>query len=144
MLFIVVSSVIGRVIFDVTGGVVNLLIPGAIELASYALVIMVFASLPRAAISGLVSVDLVIGSLPATVRRTLERIWDLLLAAFACVVGWLFSHQTLTMFARGDKSQDLGIPLYTIYAVLTVCSICIALTGIWLALRPRRPEVSDS
>jgi TRAP-type C4-dicarboxylate transport system permease small subunit len=137
MLFIAVESVLGRILFDLTGGKINVTLPGGIELGSYALLVLVFASLPRAAISGLISVDLVMGALPRPVRQALERSWDLLLAAFAAIIGWLFGNETMTMYSRGDMSQDLGIPLYLVYGLLTTCSLCIMLTGLWLAISPR-------
>jgi len=144
MVFIVVASVLGRLLFDITGGELNLVLPGSVELSSYALLIMVFASLPRAAISGLVSVDILLGLLPKRIRRGLERLWDLLLAVFATIIGALFYEKVFDMFERGDKSQDLGIPLYLVYGVLTLCSACIALTSLWLAFRSQRPETFDS
>ena len=140
MLFIVVVSVAARILFDVTGGGVNLMIPGAIELGSYSLLVLVFASLPRAAVSGLISVDLLIGSLPRKLRIFLEKSWDLLLAAFAAVLVWLFTEETITMFSRGDSSQDLGIPLYLFYGLISICSLCIMFTGLWLALRKRADQ----
>ena len=90
MLFVVVASVLGRLVFDLSGGELQWVIPGSVELASYSLLMMVFASLPRAATHGLVSVELLIDKFPDCVKRGLERVWHLLLAAFAAVVGWLF------------------------------------------------------
>ncbi|NVJ90209.1 MAG: TRAP transporter small permease [Methylocystaceae bacterium] len=137
MLLIVVTSVLGRLVLDLSGGTINLVYPGQIELSKYALLIMVFASLPRAAVHGLVSVELLLGAMPQILRHFLERVWDLLLAAFTAAIGWLFLKRTLTMFERGDYTQDLGIPLYLIYAALTVCCIVISLTGLWLGLKKK-------
>lgn len=143
MVLIVVASVLGRIVFDMTGGELNLVLPGSIELVSYALLIMVFSSLPRAVVSGLVSVDLILGALPTLLRRGLERFWDFLLAVFAAIIGILFFQKMLIMFERGDVSQDLGIPLYLIYGALTACSFCVVLTGVWLAFCSQRPEKSN-
>lgn len=131
----VVESVAARALFDITGGAVNLIVPGAVELARYSLLILVFAALPRAAVSGLVSVDLLVGAMPAPLRRALERTWDLLLSVFAGIVAWLFAEKTLTMAERGDATQDLGIPLFLIYGALTLFSLGLAATGVWIALR---------
>tara|TARA_R110000868_G_scaffold4171_6_gene25865 strand:- start:13708 stop:14196 length:489 start_codon:yes stop_codon:yes gene_type:complete len=139
MLFVVVASVLGRLVFDLSGGELQWVIPGSVELASYSLLMMVFASLPRAATHGLVSVELLIDKFPDCVKRGLERVWHLLLAAFAAVVGWLFFGTMEEMIDRGDRSQDLGIPLYLFYGALAVCCGAIVLTGLWLALRPQRP-----
>ncbi|NIR59599.1 MAG: TRAP transporter small permease, partial [Gammaproteobacteria bacterium] len=93
-------------------------VPGAVELARYSLLILVFAALPRAAVSGLVSVDLLLGVMPDPLRRALERTWDLLLSVFAGIVAWLFAEKTLTMAERGDATQDLGVPLFLVYGAL--------------------------
>ncbi|MDO6680725.1 MULTISPECIES: TRAP transporter small permease [unclassified Oceanobacter] len=143
MLFVVVSSVLGRLVFDISGGELQLVMPGSVELASYSLLIMVFASLPRAATHGLVSVELLLDKLPDLLKRVLERIWHLLLAAFAAVIGWLFFGTMVEMIDRGDRSQDLGIPLYLFYGALTVCCVAIVLTGLWLARHPQRPVSQD-
>ncbi|MGQ9365600.1 TRAP transporter small permease [Azospirillum sp. ST 5-10] len=139
MLAVVVESVAARALFDATGGEINLIVPGAIELASYFLLILVFAALPRAALGGLVSVDLLVGALPGWLRRALERTWDLALAAFGGILAWLFGEKTLTMAARGDATQDLEVPLYLIYGTLTLFCLGLAATGVWLALRRFQP-----
>ena len=73
MLFVVVASVLGRLVFDLSGGELQWVIPGSVELASYSLLMMVFASLPRAATHGLVSVELLIDKFPDCVKR--GRCW---------------------------------------------------------------------
>lgn len=143
MVLIVVASVLGRIVFDITGGGLNLVLPGSIELVSYALLIMVFSSLPRAVVNRLVSVDLLLAKLPRTARQILERLWDLLLATFTIVIGTLFFHKMVIMFERGDVSQDLGIPLFIIYGILSLCCVCITATCVWLAFSSQRPENSD-
>lgn len=145
MLAVVVLSVAGRLLFDLTGGGVNLIIPGAEEIARYALLLLVFTALPRAAVSGLISVDILTGLLPDGLRSLLERAWDLLLAVFAAIVGWLFVEQALVMFERGDTTQDLRVPLYLVYGAVALCSFCLMLTGLWLAGRRfRRPGPGES
>ena len=57
---VVAVNVLGRALFDATGQSLNLMIPGAIELSRYALMVLVFASLPRASEAGMVRVDLLI------------------------------------------------------------------------------------
>jgi TRAP-type C4-dicarboxylate transport system permease small subunit len=143
MVFIVVASVLGRLIFDLTGGTLSLVLPGSVELVSYALAIMVFSSFPRAVMGGMVRVDLLVRALPVPIQGLLDRLWDLMLAVFAAIVGYLFFHKMLIMFKRGDVSQDLGIPLYLLYGVLTICCVCIVLTAVWLAIKGQRDATSN-
>ena len=78
---VVAVNVLGRALFDATGHAVNLMIPGAIELSRYALMVLVFASLPRAAEVGMVRVDLLIEHLPPRLSGLLDRLWALVIAA---------------------------------------------------------------
>ena len=142
LLFVIVESVIGRLIFNISGGAINIIIPAAIELAKYSLLTLVFFSIPRATISGLVRVDIAVSFLSDTTNRWLARSWDSLLAAFAVIIGYHFAHDAWQMYWRGDSTQDLGIPLYLIYGMLVFCSASIAVSSIWLIIN--RPKLSKS
>ncbi len=139
LLAVVAVNIVGRALFDATGQAVNLMIPGAIELSRYALMVLVFAALPRAAEAGMVRVDLVIEHLPRLVRRALERLWSLAIAAFGGAAGWLLLGEARLEAGRGDVTQDLEIPmwLFTGFAGLAACVLC--LTGLWLAFRRTPP-----
>ncbi|MDO6462371.1 TRAP transporter small permease subunit [Granulosicoccaceae sp. 1_MG-2023] len=137
MLSVVVAGVLTRLLFDLSDGRLNLLFPGSVEIAGYALLIMVFASLPRAAVNGLIRVQVLVSALPAAIRATLTRLWNLALALFAALLSWLFSGRVREMIERGDRTQDLGIPLYLFYAALSVCCIATMATCLWLTFRRR-------
>lgn len=138
LLAVVAINVAARAVFDATGQAVNLMIPGAIELSRYALMVLVFASLPRAAEVGMVRVDLLIERLPGWLRGPLERLWSLAIAAFGGAAAWLLVEKALLEARRGDVTQDLGIPMWLITGFAGAAATLLALTGLWLALR-RRP-----
>jgi len=137
LLAVVAGNILGRGVFDLTGGALDGMIPGAIELARYALMILVFSALPRAATAGLVRVDLLIGRLPAALARPLERLWALLLAGFAGVCAWLLIAEAVLQAGRGDATQDLEMPLWFFTGLAGAASALLCLTGLWLALRRR-------
>lgn len=139
LLAVVAVNVVGRAFFDLTGQALNLMIPGAIELARYALMVLVFAALPRAAEAGLVRVDLLIERLPTPLARALERLWSLGLATFGGTVAWLLIEKAALEARRGDITQDLGIPMWLLTGFAGLAAAVLALTGLWLALRRPRP-----
>jgi TRAP-type C4-dicarboxylate transport system permease small subunit len=137
MFAVVATNVLARAMFDYTGQAVNFIIPGAIEISRYALMVTVLASLPRAAEAGMVRVDLLIERLPRPLAGVLERLWYLAIAAFGGVAGWLLLEEAWLQRGRGDATQDLEVPLWTLTGYAGVMLVVLGLTGLWLALRRR-------
>jgi len=139
MLAVVAGSILARLAFDLSGGAVNLLLPGAIELARYALMIMVFAALPRAVVAGLVRVDLIIERLPPRLADALSRLCLVLAAAVGGVIAWRLGAAALLQAGRGDATQDLALPLWPFFAAGAGFAGLMALTALAgaMARRPR-------
>jgi TRAP-type C4-dicarboxylate transport system permease small subunit len=135
---VVAANIAGRALFDATGQAVNLMIPGAIELSRYALMVLVLAALPRAAEAGMVRVDLIIEHLPPALAGALERLWGLAIAAFGGAAGWLLLAEAWRQAGRGDATQDLELPLWPFTGIAGLALAALALTGLWLAARGRR------
>ena len=131
---VVAVNVIGRALFDATGQVVNVMIPGAIELSRYSLMVLVFASLPRAAEAGMVRVDLLVERLPPVLAQLFDRLWGLAIAAFGAAAGWLLIDDALLQVGRGDATQDLEMPLWLFTGFAGLMAAALALTGLWLGL----------
>ena len=128
---VVAFNVVGRAIFDATGGSLNPMIFGAIELSQYALMISVFAAVPAMLGTGMIRVDILSRNFPSSLQSILDRIWLFLMAGFAGVLTvafWDFAH---TAFERGDQTQDLRWPLWPFYGIATL--ECAALTLLSLA-----------
>ncbi|HUS52437.1 MAG TPA: TRAP transporter small permease subunit [Thermohalobaculum sp.] len=138
-LFAVVAfNVLGRALFDATGHAVNLMIPGAIEISRYALMVTVLASLPRAAEAGMVRVDLLIDHLPPGLATLLDRLWALAIAAFGAATAWLLISEALLQITRGDATQDLELPMWLLTGFAGLAMSALTLVGLWLALRGAR------
>ena len=120
LLVIVAFNIVARIIHDFSAGTLSFMIPGAIELSRYTLLLLVFAALPNISISEMVRVDLVSNHLPVKFAIFLNQIWLILLALFMAVLVWLFVHKAMLTFNRGDATQDLQIPLYYFYAAISV------------------------
>ncbi|MEO1317546.1 MAG: TRAP transporter small permease subunit [Pseudomonadota bacterium] len=140
LLAVVAGSVTTRALYDATGGGVNLLVPGAFELAGLSLSLMVFAALPGAALRGLARVDILIDSLPPRIAGTLTRLWDLTLSVAAGVLGWLLLARARLEWSAGHLSQDLGWPLWPVTGFAALAAVLMMLATLWRALWPgRRP-----
>lgn len=140
MLAVVAFNVVARQIFDLTGGAIALMIPGAIEQASYALLVVVLASITASIRTGPITVDLVIARLPAPARRAATRFWYLVLGLFAATLAWLFGQEAVEMASRGDILQDLRLPLYPFYAVASLEAAGLGLVCLSAALTPPGDE----
>lgn len=140
MLAVVSGSILTRMVFDLTSGGINLIFPGGIEGASYALLIAVFASFPRAAKDGLVSVELFTDGLPPRVLDVLDRVWSLLLAAFGGLVAYRTWFAVIETFHRGDSTQDLQIPIFWFYGYVVVATVVLTVVALWIVLRGRGPS----
>lgn len=138
LLAVVAFSVIARIVFDFSDTRINFLIPGAIEQASYALLVAVFASIPPAIKQGgLVHVDIFTKKLPVTFQRFTARLWFVVLAVVAVTLTWLFAEETKTLFLRGDTTQDLHLPMFVFYAVVTFECFALAVIALDEAMHPR-------
>lgn len=131
LFFVVAVNIFMRAVFDATGSQVNLMIPGTIELASYALLIAVFAALPAGLENGMIRVDVLTGLMPDRIQIRLNRLWFFVLSVFALALVWLFGDQVLMTRAQQEVSQDWGIPLWVIY--LVICLECFAFSLVSLA-----------
>ena len=128
LLFVVAFNIIARQIYDLTGGNIRLMLPGAIELSRYTLLLLVFAALPRATTQGMVKVDLLSRKLPAAWQTFLNKLWLLLMAMVTAILTWLFSHKAWLTFYRGDATQDLELPLLYFYVLISLASLATTLS----------------
>ncbi|MFK7903407.1 MAG: TRAP transporter small permease [Nitratireductor sp.] len=139
-LFAVVSlNIIARLIFDLSDGAINFMLSGAIELAQYSLMVLIFAAIPAAlnigtagksSNTGLIRVDVFSQKFSHTVQNALNKFWLLCIAAFALVLVAQFFEQSITTFYRGDETQDLRLPLWIFYALASVANTALALLAL--------------
>ncbi|MCH8530994.1 MAG: TRAP transporter small permease [Saccharospirillum sp.] len=139
MMVVVASRILTRILFAVSDGELDWMFPGAIELASYSLLVVVFASFPRAIDSGLVNVDLFTEKFPLAINALLDRFWALVSALIALGIAYQNWGQMISAYRRGHSTQDLDIPLYFFYGYIVAATLAFALVAIWVATR-RRPQ----
>ena len=123
LLTIVAFNIIARQLHNISDGSISIMIPGVIELSKYTLLLIIFFSLPRATSSGMIRVDMFSNKLPKTLAQFLDKLWLILMACFFTALFWLFANKTIVTFHRGDATQDLQIPLFYIYALISLASL---------------------
>jgi len=122
LLVIVAFNIIARQLHAISDGNISVMIPGVIELSKYTLLLIIFFALPRASSSGMVRVDILSNRLPKILAQFLNRLWLILMASIFTALFWLFTNKTIVTFNRGDATQDLQIPLFYIYALISLAS----------------------
>lgn len=138
LLGVVSVNVGARLVFDLTSGGVNFMMPGAIELSAYLLLVTVFSSLPTALGTAMIRVDTFIHLLPVWAQRLLDRLWGILLAVVAIILIYLFAKITMTAMARNFTTQDLRVPLYLIYGFVTIQCVALSIVSICEFFSPTR------
>ena len=127
---VVAFNIFGRAVFDTTGGDVNLMIFGAIELSQYALMISIFAAIPAMLGVGLIRVDILRSQFPAWLQKAADRLWLALIACVAAVLFLAFFDFAHTALERGDQTQDLRWPLWPFYGFAALeCAALALLAG---------------
>lgn len=139
MLAVVSGQVITRALYGFSQTRIDLLFPGGIELASYSLLLVVFASFPRACAMGLVNVDLFTQAFPNGLKQALDRFWMLVTAIIALGIGWQAWQQTQSALRRGFTTQDLNLPLAYFYAYVVLMTLVFALVALRVMLARAAP-----
>ena len=75
--------------------------------------------------------------MPPRLASLFDRLWALVIAAFGAATGWLLIDEALVQAGRGDATQDLEMPLWLFTGFAGLAAAALALTGLWLATRPR-------
>ena len=124
------------VAFTVLIGVVTIQVLGRIpgfpsfswteEVARFALVYLVGFSCGLALLRGeMVNVDLFVAALPAGLRRGIERLVDVIVLAFSLLIipgAWDY-----VAYSLGERARSVDIPMITIYAVMLLIPVSLAL-----------------
>ena len=109
LLAVTAAGILTRVLFDLTAGRVDLLLSDAVEMATYALLITVFAAMP-------VTVEVFSRTWPVWLTAALDRFWSLTFGTLAALLAWRYAEESLAVLARGDTTQDMQLPLWIFYA----------------------------
>ena len=109
MMLIVVSDVVLRSLFGTP-------IQGAYDLVSCALLVMVFFGIgPVIASRREILIDLLDAALPARIIGSLKTLAKLLTLVTFGFIGWSMIDPALNAWRWGDRSLELGLPLWLLW-----------------------------
>ncbi len=134
LLGIVAVNIIARQFHELSSGIINFMISGAIELSRYFLLILVFFALPKASSHEMVRVDILRNLFPSSLRSLMDKLWVMLMATFMATLCVLFIKKGIVTFQRGDATQDLLMPLFYFYGLISLASLASALSCLVKAL----------
>ncbi|MCB9946317.1 MAG: TRAP transporter small permease [Rhodospirillaceae bacterium] len=98
-------------VVDVTLRQLSTAVPGAFELVTLGMRILVPLAMPYAFwIGGHVAVELVVDRLPVRVRAGVVAAGLAVSGAVMAMLAWASSQRALNAWSRGDTTNDLGLP----------------------------------
>lgn len=115
-------------------------VKGDFEMVQIATAVAVFAFLPLCQIRrGNVFVDTFTLRAPAWLNRGLDRLWDLVYAGFAVLIGWRLLAGGLDAIGSRTSSMVLAIPIGWAIMSVGVMALFLAAVAVTAALRLGRP-----
>jgi TRAP-type C4-dicarboxylate transport system permease small subunit len=115
---------------------INVSIPGDIELVQIATALSVFAFLPICqARRGNIVVDTFTSALPARVRVLLDALWDVVYALVTAIIAWRLVLGALDTIRSGTVSMMLGLPIGWAIAACAVMAAFLAFVALATAVR---------
>lgn len=116
-------------------------VQGDFEMVQIATAVAVFAFLPYCQIRrGNVFVDTFTLRTPDWLNRNLDRLWDIVYAGFAVLIGWRLMAGGLDAIASRTSSMVLAIPIGWAILAAAVMALLLALVAVTSALRLGRVE----
>jgi TRAP-type C4-dicarboxylate transport system permease small subunit len=134
MMVLSVWSIVGRRLFDAP-------VVGDYEWVQLGMAVAVSTFLPLTQmLRGHVIVDFFTLRAPEPVKRGLDALGSLLVAAAGALLAWRLGAGALAIRASGEESMLLGIPLWIAYAGMVPSFALLALAGLYTASRgSKRP-----
>jgi TRAP-type C4-dicarboxylate transport system permease small subunit len=109
---------------------------GALEILSYMMGVLVFVSLPLVALRGEhVRVGLIDNALPGWLRRLRGVVFHLIMAGVAAALGWRMWLFAARLEGWDEKTQQYGLPLWTLAQMFALSCAVMALIHLAVAWR---------
>lgn len=135
MMFVTLTDVIARAVFEATDGSVDFTFIGGVELIKYGLLFVVLFALPYSVGRSQVIVDLFTEKMKPRMKAVLEGFYLLGFVLLGAAMSYRFYHAVGQSKMTGETTQDLLIPLYYIYAVASFATGVLAIATLLISLR---------
>ncbi len=133
MMFITLTDVITRAIFNYTEGSVDFTFIGGIELIKFGLLFAILLTLPHSVAKSQVIVDLFTEKMNQRVKIYLEAFYNLGFALLGAGMSVRFNEAIESASMTGETTQDLQIPLQYIYVGVVIATSLLAVRALIIA-----------
>lgn len=134
-----VASIVGRTFWSAP-------IQGDVELTQFGVAFAITLCLPWCQLhGGNIIVDFFTDKAPARVRGSLDSLGALMLTAMVALLAWRTGSGAIAVKEAGETSIILGLPMWTVYAVLAPGFALTGLISLYQAVRhifEREPEAA--
>jgi TRAP-type mannitol/chloroaromatic compound transport system permease small subunit len=135
MMAIVLADVVTRALFGATGGRLDLTFNGGVELVSYTLLFCVLFALPHAVRRGQVTVGLFTRGMSERLKRMLAGVYTLGFGLFGLGMTVRLYGAVGRLRATGETTQDLLVPMWTLYALAALAATVLTIRGVLSAFQ---------
>ncbi|QUJ66471.1 TRAP transporter small permease [Photobacterium sp. GJ3] len=134
MMFITLSDVISRAVFNFTDGSVDFTFVGGVELIKYGLLFAILFTLPHSVTKSQVIVDLFTEKMNQRLKIYLEAFYTLGFSILGAGMSVRFYEAIGSAQMTGETTQDLLIPMHYLYAIVLAATSLLTLRSFTLAL----------
>jgi TRAP-type C4-dicarboxylate transport system permease small subunit len=132
-MLIVLLEILSRTIFGLTAGSIDLTFTGSFELVQHGMMITFAYSMPYCLARGQVVVDIFTDHWPNRLKGFFSGIYTLLFGIFGFLMTFRLIESAHTAVQSGQTTQDLALPMSTIYYIAAVGMFMLGLRGFALA-----------
>lgn len=134
MMFITLSDVMTRAIFNFSGGSIDFTFVGGVELIKYGLLFAILFTLPHSVGKSQVIVDLFTEKMNHRLKIYLEAFYTLGFSLLGAGMSVRFYEAIESVKMTGETTQDLHIPLHYVYTVVLIATSLLALRSLIIAI----------
>jgi len=133
MMVSVLADISTRTLFGLTDGAVDLTFTGSFELVRYGLLFAMVFSMPYCLDRGQVVVELFTEGFSVTAKARIAAFFTLFFGIFGGLMCYRLLHSAGAARLTGETTQDLLVPMSSIYTVAALGMAMLALRGLSLA-----------
>lgn len=130
---VVLAEILTRTLFGITGGSVDLTFTGSFELVRHGMLITFAYSMPYCLARGQVVVDIFTDSWSNRLKSVISGFYTLLFGIFGFLMTYRMIESAHVAIQSGETTQDLALPMSTIYYITAIGMFMLGLRGFAIA-----------
>jgi TRAP-type C4-dicarboxylate transport system permease small subunit len=135
MMFTTMIDVMSRSVFNLSNGAIDFTFIGGIEITKYALLIVVYFSLPHSLGRSQVIVDLFTDTFKTRTKALLEGFYTLGFVLLGGGMCYRYIHALEQANRTGETTQDLLMPLSYLYGLTAFASGVLCIAGLLYSIQ---------